>query len=152
MEWQPTPIFLPGKSHGQRSLMGYSLWGRRVGDDWSDLAHMCTLIKRLNRGIMKSGMRRKKTEEDVQRAPPREMGRCLWKEKEQGSWSMSVYASVTPGCTPVLGTCRKLIVLRMYTWWWSKKPTKVKMTSHKQVDITVWQVEETEVKGESWSI
>ena len=24
-EWQPTPVFLPGESHGQRSLMGYSL-------------------------------------------------------------------------------------------------------------------------------
>ena len=23
-EWQPTPVFLPGKSHGQRSLAGYS--------------------------------------------------------------------------------------------------------------------------------
>ena len=27
--WQPTPVFLPGESHGQRSLMGYSLWGHR---------------------------------------------------------------------------------------------------------------------------
>ena len=26
-KWQPTPVFLPGKSHGQRNLMGYSLWG-----------------------------------------------------------------------------------------------------------------------------
>ena len=26
-EWQPTPLFLPGKSHGRKSLMGYSLWG-----------------------------------------------------------------------------------------------------------------------------
>ena len=25
-EWQPTPVFLPGKSHGQRSLEGYSPW------------------------------------------------------------------------------------------------------------------------------
>ena len=24
-KWQPTPVFLPGKSHGQRSLLGYSL-------------------------------------------------------------------------------------------------------------------------------
>ena len=28
-KWQPTPVFLPGKSHGQRSLVGYSLWGRK---------------------------------------------------------------------------------------------------------------------------
>ena len=26
-KWQPTPVFLPGKFHGQRSLMGYSPWG-----------------------------------------------------------------------------------------------------------------------------
>ena len=25
-KWLPTPVFLPGKSHGQRSLVGYSLW------------------------------------------------------------------------------------------------------------------------------
>ena len=27
MKWQPTPVFLPGESHGQRGLVGYSLWG-----------------------------------------------------------------------------------------------------------------------------
>ena len=27
-KWQPTPVFLPGKSHGQRILEGYSLWGQ----------------------------------------------------------------------------------------------------------------------------
>ena len=33
-KWQPTPIFLPGKSHGQRSLAGYSPWGcEREGQD-----------------------------------------------------------------------------------------------------------------------
>ena len=26
-KWQPTPVFLPGKFHGQRSLVGYSPWG-----------------------------------------------------------------------------------------------------------------------------
>ena len=26
-KWQPTPVFLPGKSHGQRGMRGYSLWG-----------------------------------------------------------------------------------------------------------------------------
>ena len=28
-KWQPTPIFLPGKSHEQRSLAGYSPWDRK---------------------------------------------------------------------------------------------------------------------------
>ena len=25
-KWQPTPVFLPGESHGRRSLVGYSPW------------------------------------------------------------------------------------------------------------------------------
>ena len=28
-KWQPTPVFLPGKFHGQRSLVGHSPWGRK---------------------------------------------------------------------------------------------------------------------------
>ena len=31
-KWQPTPVFLPGKSHGQRTLVGCSLWGRKESD------------------------------------------------------------------------------------------------------------------------
>ena len=35
-KWQPTPVFLPGKSDGQSSLVGYSPWGcQRVGHDWA---------------------------------------------------------------------------------------------------------------------
>ena len=30
--WQPTLVFLPGKSHGQRSLAGYNLWGHKESD------------------------------------------------------------------------------------------------------------------------
>ena len=28
-QWHPTPVLLPGKSHGQRSLVGCSPWGRK---------------------------------------------------------------------------------------------------------------------------
>ena len=31
-KWQPTPVLLPGKSHGWRSLVGYSPWGRKESD------------------------------------------------------------------------------------------------------------------------
>ena len=31
-KWQPTPVFLPGESHGQRSLMGYSPRGHKESD------------------------------------------------------------------------------------------------------------------------
>ena len=29
---QPTPVFLPGEFHGQRSLVGYNSWGHRESD------------------------------------------------------------------------------------------------------------------------
>ena len=31
-KWQPTPVLLPGKSHGLRILVGYSPWGRKELD------------------------------------------------------------------------------------------------------------------------
>ena len=31
-KWQSTPALLPGKSHGRRSLIGYSAWGRKESD------------------------------------------------------------------------------------------------------------------------
>ena len=31
-KWQPTPIFLPGESQGQRSLVGCRLWGHTESD------------------------------------------------------------------------------------------------------------------------
>ena len=34
-KWQPTPAFVPGDSHGQRSLVGQNPWGRRVRHDWA---------------------------------------------------------------------------------------------------------------------
>ena len=37
-KWQPTPVFLPGESHGRGSLVGCCLWGRTVRHDWSDSA------------------------------------------------------------------------------------------------------------------
>ena len=31
-EWQPSPVFLPGEFHGQRSLVGCSPWGCKESD------------------------------------------------------------------------------------------------------------------------
>ena len=42
-KWQPTPVFLPGKFHGQRSLMGCSPWGCKELDTIEQLsAHIHT--------------------------------------------------------------------------------------------------------------
>ena len=43
---QPTPVFLPGKSHGQRNLVGYSPWGcKRVGHDLATQQQQIGLAK-----------------------------------------------------------------------------------------------------------
>ena len=39
-KWQSTPGLWPGKSHGQRSLVGYSPWGRKESDTTERLHHI----------------------------------------------------------------------------------------------------------------
>ena len=40
--WQLTPVFLPGESHGWRGLVGYSLWGCKQLDTTKQLTHRHT--------------------------------------------------------------------------------------------------------------
>ena len=44
-EWQSTPVFLPGESHGQRSLGGYSPQGRKESDMTEATSHPRTQLK-----------------------------------------------------------------------------------------------------------
>ena len=46
-KWQPTPVFLPEKSHGQRSLAGYSPWSCKKSDVTE---HACVSTKDFNGG------------------------------------------------------------------------------------------------------
>ena len=54
---QAAPVFLPGKSHGQRSLAGYNPWGHKELDtrsDWTHAhTHMCMYIlnNQVTRGV-----------------------------------------------------------------------------------------------------
>ena len=41
-KWQPTPVFLPGESHGRKGLVGYSLWGCKELDMTKQLTHTHT--------------------------------------------------------------------------------------------------------------
>ena len=36
-KWEPIPVFLPGKSHGRKSLVGYSPWGLKESDTTEQL-------------------------------------------------------------------------------------------------------------------
>ena len=48
--WQPTPVFLPGEFHGQRSLAGESPWGRKESDLTERLTHTLLSIRRCGNG------------------------------------------------------------------------------------------------------
>ena len=47
-EWLPTPVFLPGKFHRQRSLAGYSPWGHKESDMTKQLAHIHTHTRKIH--------------------------------------------------------------------------------------------------------
>ena len=47
--WHPTPVLLPGKSHGWRSLVGCSLWGRKESDTTEQL-HFHFSLSRIGEG------------------------------------------------------------------------------------------------------
>ena len=53
-ECLPTPVFLSGESHGQRSLVGYSPWDRRVGHDWATNAFTFTMQTITNEDLLYS--------------------------------------------------------------------------------------------------
>ena len=44
-KWQPIPVFLPENSHGQKSLEGYSPWGRK---EWNTTKQLSTGMRRLS--------------------------------------------------------------------------------------------------------
>ena len=61
----PLPVFLPGESHGQRSLVDYSPWGHKESDTTESNDHVCTLtlnvrhnfsIKIKDPGIVSTGL------------------------------------------------------------------------------------------------
>ena len=43
-KWQPTPVCLPGESHGQRSLEGYSPWGCKESTRLNNFTFIYTFI------------------------------------------------------------------------------------------------------------
>ena len=56
--WQPTPVFLPGKSHGWKSLVGYSPWGHKELDTMEEIQHASALMPGIILGLGSRGENR----------------------------------------------------------------------------------------------
>ena len=61
-KWQPTPVPLPGKPHEQRSLVGYSPWGRKEWDTTERLHFTLSILGMLSRKYHELGTTNKVTD------------------------------------------------------------------------------------------
>ena len=79
-EWQPTPVLLPGRFHGQRSLAGCSPWGHRVRQDCvTEHAHMLFTSEVRALGVWNA---------------------ARWKRLE-AEWMVQMWSRPLEGCLPV---------------------------------------------------
>ena len=106
MKWQPTPVFLPGKSHGQRSLAGYSSWGCKKSDmtEWLTLSFLACQLTYLMGTINLSA--------DPQNSHP-----CDFMIKHQLACfktSVSISFSPFPGYSPVDNGKVKWLLLKVH--------------------------------------
>ena len=71
--WHPTPVFLPGKPHGQRSLVGCSPWGREESDttEWLHFHFSFSCIGEGNGNPLQCS--------------------CLENPRDRGAWWAAVY-------------------------------------------------------------
>ena len=72
-QWQPTPVLLRGKSHGQRSLVGCSPWGR-LESDMTERLHFHFLLSCIGEG----------------NGNPLQYS-CLENPRDGGAWRAAVY-------------------------------------------------------------
>ena len=72
-QWHPTPVLLPGKSHGRRSLVGCSPWGSEESDTTEQL-HFHFLLSCLGEG----------------NGNPLQCS-CLENPRERGAWRAAIY-------------------------------------------------------------
>ena len=69
-EWLPIPIFLPGESHGQRSLVGYSPRGRKESDKTERLTLLLFIYMRLLVLLSRFSRARPRRRQPAHQAPP----------------------------------------------------------------------------------
>ena len=100
-EWQPTPVFLPGESHAQRSLGDYSPLGCKELDTTEATTHTCTRV--FSRVKCPTSLRGWETSQNNSDDPWRlnsteTNNDCKrWKPQESDCWRVTETARVGPG-------------------------------------------------------
>ena len=79
--WQPTPVSLPGESHGQRSLEGYSPWGHRESAMTEQLT--LTYSRLTNNVVIASGGQQRDSATHTSFAPQTPLPSRLPRDTEQ---------------------------------------------------------------------
>ena len=102
IEWQPTLVFLPGESHGQKSLAGYSPWGHKQADTAERLT--CTVTVG-GTGNMNRACERIQPSTEWKRSGPR--GTCVGtdaRDTEPGTQSREAWRAACGRGSPPLST------------------------------------------------
>ena len=132
-QWHPTPVLLPGKSHGWRSLVGYIPWGQTESDMTERLHfHFSLSCTREGNGNALQCF-------------------CLENPKDGGAWWAAVYgvAQSRTGLSDLAAAALKLSRVFPSTRWkhqflgtqpslWSN--SHIHMTTEKSIVLTIWTI------------
>ena len=110
--WWPTPAFLPGESHGQRSLVGCSPWDFK--ETWLSVWH-CTSLHQANYCIWVSGEVMGKT------ITPSIKTLSFYSGTNRGQWRMLWYLIVTIHVVKSGLLLKQRRLGLRNTGWWSWK-------------------------------
>ena len=117
-KWQPTPLFLPGKSHGQRSLAGYSPRGCRESDTTeatnTERAKTSTVFTQTNQGCMVLAVNA--------------IGICTGMSKCWNQWRRGVYERLAHLQKGTRINFIKVTLNTLWSWWRNKQLRKCKNT------------------------
>ena len=107
-KWQPTPVFLPGRSHGRRSLVGYSPWGCEESDT-SERLHFDFSLSYIRKG----------NDNPLQYS-------CLENRRDRGAWWAAV-------CGVVQSQTRLMLLTAAAGWGLSKGFTWLREASSSSI-------------------
>ena len=101
-KWQPTPLFLPGESHGQRSLVGYGPWGCKELDTTEWLTHfrfisdMFCISDQISRSVVSDSLQPHESQHARPPSPSPTPG-VHWDSRPSSQWChLAISSSVIP--------------------------------------------------------